>query len=67
MDLKLNPALDPAALAVRYREKGRIQIKDFLSPTSARAVLEELVSRYKNAQVFTGRQLAAQSGGTPIN
>ena len=44
MDLKLNPALDPAALAARYREKGRIQIKDFLSPTSARAVLEELES-----------------------
>jgi Rps23 Pro-64 3,4-dihydroxylase Tpa1-like proline 4-hydroxylase len=44
MDLKLNPSLDAAGLAELYRENGRIQIKDFLSPSSALAVLEELQS-----------------------
>jgi Rps23 Pro-64 3,4-dihydroxylase Tpa1-like proline 4-hydroxylase len=44
MDLKLNPSLDAARLAKRYRENGRIQIKDFLAPESAQAVLRELNS-----------------------
>ena len=44
MDLKLNPSLDATGLAERYREKGRIQIKDFLAPDSAIAVFEELQS-----------------------
>ena len=44
MDLKLNPSLDAARLAERYRENGRIQVKDFLSPSSAEAVLNELQS-----------------------
>ena len=44
MELSLNPSLDVAGLAKRYREKGRIQIKDFLAPESAQAVLAELQS-----------------------
>lgn len=44
MELSLNSSLDIPGLAQRYREKGRIQIKDFLSPESAQAVLEELHS-----------------------
>jgi SM-20-related protein len=44
MELSLNSALDVTSLAKRYREKGRIQIRDFLSTESAQAVLEELQS-----------------------
>jgi SM-20-related protein len=44
LDLQLNPSLDATRLAERYREHGRIQIKDFLAPGSALAVLEELQS-----------------------
>ena len=44
MDLELNPSLNASGLAERYRETGRIQVKNFLSPTSARAVLDELQS-----------------------
>lgn len=42
MDLALNPALDAANLARRYEEKGRIQIKDFLSPESAHHAMRAL-------------------------
>jgi Rps23 Pro-64 3,4-dihydroxylase Tpa1-like proline 4-hydroxylase len=44
MDLKLNPSLDASALAEQFREKRRIQIRDFLSPDAAPAFLEELQS-----------------------
>ena len=44
MELSLNSALDVTSLAKRYREKGRIQIRDFLSTESAQGVLEELQS-----------------------
>ena len=42
MVIELNPALDPAALAEEYKKDRRIQVRDFLTPDSATAVLREL-------------------------
>ena len=44
MHLSLNPSLDASELAERFRENGRIQIRDFISPAAANAVLQELQS-----------------------
>jgi SM-20-related protein len=41
-ELALNPSLDAGQLARRYNEKGRIQIRDFLTADSAQAILAEL-------------------------
>jgi len=40
--IELNPSLDPDALAADYRANRRMQIRDFLTDPSARAVYEEL-------------------------
>jgi SM-20-related protein len=42
MQLALNPNLDAPALTAAYRQRNRIQIRDFLEQPSARAVREEL-------------------------
>ncbi len=42
MAIELNPSLDPDALAAEYRGRRRMQIRDFLSEQSARAVYDEL-------------------------
>lgn len=36
---ELNPALDRAALAARFAETGRVQVRDVLTPQSAREIL----------------------------
>ena len=42
VSVKLNPALDPNALAAEYRNKRRLQIHDFLEPASAEKVHADL-------------------------
>jgi SM-20-related protein len=42
VSVKLNPALDPNALAAEYRNKRRLQIHDFLKPASAEKVHADL-------------------------
>lgn len=41
-ELALNPSLDPDELALRYRQAGRIQIRDFLAEDGAGAMLTAL-------------------------
>ncbi|NBC88708.1 MAG: hypothetical protein GVX90_04310, partial [Alphaproteobacteria bacterium] len=38
----INPALDRAALARRFAETGRVQVRDVLTPESAREILTVL-------------------------
>jgi len=38
----INPALDVEALALAYRQRGRVQIRDFLTPESAERIHEHL-------------------------
>jgi SM-20-related protein len=42
VSVKLNPALDPEALATAYRTRRRLQIHDFLDPPAARKVHADL-------------------------
>lgn len=42
MDIRLNPDLDPAPLAMTYRTRGRMQLRDMFVPESAQAIYKEL-------------------------